>query len=254
MKKFLIILALLFITFNQSIAQEYKQLLDSAKIYFEKEKYFEAYENYNAARVYGKKFPSIVLKAEAGMKKSIVKIKKQKEIVDSLLVVAKEMQLKVETAMFDKAVKEYFKDWKGYANYKHESERKEILQQINSLDLSNNALMRVPKEIAECPNLTHINLLGNNDIDWASSENTLSRLNKNAGIYVSVNDLSDIDSTYWKLITGIEIRGNSFLEIPQNILEQKQLTYLDLSFNQLSSLPVKIGNLTNLITLYFRKE
>jgi len=61
--------------------------------------------------------------------------------------------------MFDKAVKEHFKDWKGFANYdwtdEYEDNTKkglEILQKVDSLDLSSSALLRLPTEIAECPN------------------------------------------------------------------------------------------------------
>jgi len=189
----------------------------------------------------------------------------EKQRADSLLTQVKLaldraelMQRKVETAMFDKAVKEQFSEWLGYDRYDWSNENNnitkkglEILKKADSLDLSNNALLRIPQEVTKCPNLKHINLLGNSDIDWASSENTLSKLNENVGIYVSVNNLSDIDSTYWHYVTGIEILKNGLNEIPENILQQKQLVYLDLGAdwgkqNYFSTLPNELFTLTNL--------
>ena len=108
-----------------------------------------------------------------------------KQRADSLLRVAnqalaraEEMQRKVETAMFDKAVKQRFPEWKGYANYQDREtyKRTEILDKIDTLDLSQNALLRVPQEVAECKNLKLINLLGNPDIDWIQSAETFAKI------------------------------------------------------------------------------
>ncbi len=182
------------------------------------------------------------------------KADKQKQIAELEIEKADLMQHKVETAMFDKAIKERFPEWLGYDRYDwtdedNETTKKglEILNKVDSLDLSYNALLRIPIEVTKCPNLKHINLLGNPDIDWKASKATLSKLSTSVGLYVSINDLSDIDSTYWHLITGIEILKNGLTEIPENILQQKQLVYLDLSGNNnFSTLPKKFYNLTNL--------
>ena len=162
-----------------------------------------------------------------------------KQRADSLLQVARVMQRRVETAMFDKAVKQHFPEWKGFANYYWNDESNEetkkgldILQKIDSLDLSANALLRVPQEVAKCKNLKLLNLLGNPDIDWKQSTETFAKLGSQIGMYVSVYDLSAIDSTYWHLVTGIELlqkNNQPFDSIPANILHQKQLVYLDLS-------------------------
>ena len=202
------------------------------------ENYFDAYAKYRNAEYWAGNNNAKKQIASDKMANSIIRIKQRMKKADSLLIVANnalakadEMQLKVETAMFDKAVKEQNKEWKGYANMCYSNgdlkdEGKKILEKIDSLDLSNNALLRLPKEITECPNLKHINLLGNKDIDWQDCF-TKVKTTEIKSIYVTVNDLSEIDSTYWHLITGIEILKDELQEIPKNILQQKQLTYLD---------------------------
>jgi len=205
----------------------------------------------------------------------------EKQNAQQALARAEEMQRRVETAMFDKAVKQRFPEWKGYANER--GNRTEILNKIDSLDLSQNALLRVPQEVAECKNLKHLNLLGNPDIDWKQSAETFAKLGSQVEMYVSVYDLSAIDSVYWHFVTGIELlqtKDKPFDNIPANILQQKQLKYLDLSGNlyriyivsnnfsditsvcnltqleylnfeycNVSNLPLEIGKLTNLISL-----
>ena len=176
--------------------------------------------------------------------------KEEKQKVTKALLYAEEMQAKVETAMFDKAVKEQFKEWRGYSNYGGFSwyDITEILNKVTELDLHNNALLRIPKEVLECPNLTHINLLENPNINWKETESTLKNLDTKVGLYVSIRDLRDINKEYWHLVTGIDLIEKKVDSIPQNILQQKQLEYLELN-NQLTSLPKEIGNLTSLTEL-----
>jgi len=191
------------------------------------------------------------------------KAESQKQEIDSLyqlsksaLALAEEMQQKVETALLDKAIKDHFKDWKGFAKYSQaDSTQYKILNRIDSLDLSDNALLRIPKEVSKCPNLKFINLLGNTVFDWKASDSILSKLNDNLEIYASVKDLSEIDSSYWHLVTGLEILPQNSISIPQNILKQKQLKYLNLDENELLYLPPEIGSLTNLreLSLYRNK-
>ena len=75
MKKHILILFVVLLMGTNSFAQQHQEYLDSAEIYFNQEKYFEAYQRYRAAKVWGKKTPSIVAQGEEGMDKSIVGIK-----------------------------------------------------------------------------------------------------------------------------------------------------------------------------------
>ena len=186
---------------------------------------------------------------------ALKKAEEEKKKAQEALAKAEEMQIKAETATFDKAVKERAKEWKGYANLVYDgtltNDGKEILSKIDSLDLSASGLLRIPKEVLECPNLKHINLLGNIDIDWQQSSGILSKLKPETGLYVSVLDLDDIPKAHWKNITGIRMAQVLLSEIPANILEQKQLVYLNISGvyklnNKFNTLPKKLFELTNL--------
>ncbi len=308
MKNTIIILLLLIATTTKVQAQ-YEGFFKQGKEREKQQQYYKAIKSYTAANAFAttdeqkkevqkrinfcaNKLENLRTEAEQQRKlaeQAKIEAEKQKNLAlqekarsDSLLKVAEEMRQKVETAMFDKAVKERFTEWLGYNRYdwdykSDENTKKglEILQKVDSLDLSYNALLRLPKEVTECPNLKHINLLGNPDIDWNDVFTKLKGTQVNS-IYVSVNDLSDIDSNYHDMITGIEILRNGLTEIPENILRQKQLEYLDLSgewensnyitlrtelieftnlkylnleYCSIDSLPHEIGNLTNLIYL-----
>lgn len=284
MQKTILFLSILAFVANVALAQTdyYTKYYNLGIAKYKAGEYLNALEHFDAAYKFADteqqkdKADAYKQKCRDGAKRQQAEIKQQKadlEIAlkeaeeakaesDSLLNVAnlalakaEEMQTKEETAVFDKAVKERNKDWKGYANYYWRSDYLEetkkgleILSKIDSLDLSNNALLRLPKEIAECPNLKHINLLGNPNIDWNDCFEKVEKTGINS-VYVSVNDLSDIGQEYWKYVTGIEISGNELQKIPENILQQKQLTYLDLRDNKLTILPHEIGELTNLSCL-----
>lgn len=231
-----------------NLSAQYSKAYNEAKRYEKKGEYYRAIQFYNAANVSRDK-PSannidkridfcanqlnkLKLKAE----NALAEAEKQKQKSDSLLIVAnaalkkaEKMQTKVETAMFDKAVKEQNKEWRGYVNYTDKDDRKKNLEKIDTLDLSACALLRLPKEIADCKNLKSLNLLKNKDINWNGCFKKLSACKQLTELKVSVEDLTYIDSVFWKCITGIEITKKGLKNIPQNILKQKQLTYLDIS-------------------------
>jgi len=217
---------------------------------------------------------------------------KQKQKADSLLEVAnaalqkvEQMQRKVEIAMFDQAVFEKNKDWKGFDRYNwknandNETVRgKEILEKIDSLDLSYNALLRIPIQVLKCPNLKHLNLLGNPDINWIRSAETLDKLNENTSIYITISNIDNIPDKYHKYISGLQILEAGFDGIQDNILALKNLTFLDIAGGEniknnfgtlpdalfqlnklqklnlsncnISKLPAEIGNLKNLNSLH----
>ena len=240
MKKTIIIFITLFLIKSASFAQVYKELLDSAELYYTQDRYFEAYDNFRAAKTYGKKVPSIVLKAEKGMDKSIASIKvavsemkKQKKIADYNAEKAKEWQLKINLGKFDDAVKKHYYQWTGYEIFSDAGEgleedleaRNEILSKIDTLDFSNQNLLFLPKQILECKNLKSINLAGNPNIDWQDCFTKLSSL---------------------KSLTDLNLNNNKLRKIPEEIKHFNNLIRLSLSRNNLDSLPIEIGELIKL--------
>lgn len=189
---------------------------------------------------------------------AMVTTKKQKEEIDRLyrssqlaLVHAKKMQEKAETVILERAIKDRSPNWKGFSEYSRAEslERDRMLGGIDSLDLSDNGLLRIPRDVLKCFNLKHLNLFGNPDINWEDSESILNQLNPDVGIYVSISDLKKISSSYWHFITGIALLTDTLKHLPQNILDQKQLKCLIADGNELEILPSEIGYLTNLIKL-----
>jgi len=270
MKPIILTLAILALLVLNTNAQNFTKYFNRGVELYDSNKYYLAYKQFDASRKVAvvEKNTSNINTAQTWIDKAVAGIEAKMRASDSLAIVASEekekalaaltkaelMQTKVETAMFDKAVKERNSEWKGYTNYTSETDRAEILDLIDTLDLSENALLRIPKEVTECQNLKHINLLGNDDIDWNASSETLSKLSSEVGIYVSVYDLDSIPSDYWSFVTGIEMLTNELTEISENILMQTQLTYLDLSYdylkdNKFSNLN-EIYKLTNLKYLY----
>jgi len=225
--------------------------------------YFAAYKKFRNAEHWAGNDQKRKKAAADAQEIAIANIQKQKELADSLKLIseinlskankalakAEEMQTLVETAMFDKAVKERNKEWKGYVNMES-SERKPILESIDSLDLSSSGLLRIPKEVNECPNLKHINLLGNKNINWKASDSTLTKLNPETEIYISIYNLDSLNQKHWKKVTGLEILEERMSKMPGSILEQTQLIYLSLNWNNFDSLPKQIGNLSKLTSLY----
>ena len=157
-------------TFQQGLKLENKAL------------YHEAIKIYSAAIILAsnkteKEKVAYQINVCAGkLEQTLVDDKRQKEIVEEqkrkakiaeevaleALLKADLMQQKFETAMFDKAVKAHFPEWKGFDKYESlESKKNNILQRIDSLDLSNNALLRIPKEVGSLTNLTYLDLSRN---------------------------------------------------------------------------------------------
>jgi len=293
-KSFLIILITTTL-FNLTIsAQSYNKYMQQGKDFYDKNEYIIALEHFNLAYEFART-KTQEKDVQNWKNKSLEKIKEQqfdlrkalanvKAEAENALKKAEQLQLKVETAMFDKAVKERNIDWKGYANYQswETSEKNKILVKIDTLNLSANALLSLPKEITKCKNLKSLNLLKNENIDWDDCFKKLASCPQLTELKVSVKDLHQIDSVYWKRITGLEITAKNLTGIPQNILNQKQLTYLDvsgeyfnkntikslplalfelkdlkylnLSYCEIIELPPKIGKLTNLTSLNLRNN
>jgi len=85
MKHITLTLTILILISINTFAQKYKDYLDSAELKFSQEKYFDAYQFYKAAKVYGKNIPSIVAQSEDGIEKSIGAIEQERITMQKLL-------------------------------------------------------------------------------------------------------------------------------------------------------------------------
>jgi hypothetical protein len=136
-----------------------------------------------------------------------------------------------ETSIFDKAVKSRIREWNGYLHFLDLSmaERDAILKKIDTLDLSGYDLTTLPQEIKDCIYLKSLNLLKNNFANWDSVFLKISLLKQLSDFKITINlaDFNKLKPDYQKLITGIEIIAPNLNQIPDNIIDQNQLTYLD---------------------------
>jgi len=279
---------------QQEKAQEFYKNVKKFYTAFNKEKRKEQISFYeNLINFYTHALIKLQEEAEQGRKPS----ESTYYNTDSLLIKinqyldsAEQILSKTETAIFDKAVKEQFPQWLGYDKYnwnlKNDDNTKnglEILSKIDTIDLSHYGLMHIPEEITKCPNLKHINLLGNNYIDLKNVFQTLKRTQVNS-VYFSVIATTDIDSEYLHLVTKIglqldnvcrlgylldyvylylflpdnekisnltelDLSGKNLVDLSPEISKFNKLTKLNLSYNQLSTLPPEIANLTHLRVL-----
>jgi len=113
MKKIILIsifIALTACTFAQvKDFKQYNTYMSEGNELAAKKNYFDAYEKYRKAEFWAGNDQKCKNAAQNAMDKNIAAIKQQIKIADSLLIVADNMQRKVETVMFDKAVKERYK-------------------------------------------------------------------------------------------------------------------------------------------------
>lgn len=130
----------------------------------------------------------------------------------------------------------------------------EILKKIDTLDLTYGYLLRLPYQVENCPNLKHINLIGNRSFSWDRSKEILDSLPLGTTFYVTVKDLNDIPEKNRKRINGVEIfqeKNCELDEFPKNLLQQKDMEYLSIKGrvwdrNHFNKLPSELFGLTKL--------
>jgi len=254
MNKLFLFLTIACISFGAaSNAQAYSNYMQQGKAHFNNKDFKTAVERFTLAYDLAKTEEE-KNDAKNWKDKSLEKIGQIQKVAKDSLAQAEIKKRQFETAMFDKAVKEYYKGWKGYENYLVNGvlndEGTRILEQLDSLDLSQNDLSRIPVEVLNCPKLKYINILGNPAINWRESVGRLVAVKSNISLYVSVKDFDNIPGPYQKNITGIEVVQSKSNVIPANILSQKQLIYIDICINELTELSPQIGDLTGLTELY----
>ncbi|XP_076238365.1 leucine-rich repeat-containing protein 58 [Calliopsis andreniformis] len=148
---------------------------------------------------------------------------------------------------------------------------------LDSLDISNCGLHRLPDFLGDCPlsclvakhnnlcngslpksfenlvNLRELNLSGNRLTDFPEQVLDLTELKY---LYLGGNHISEISKDVWKLqrLHVLSMGGNRLTEVPSTLGQLKSLQALVLCDNMLESLPSSIANLTNLKSLLLHKN
>lgn len=121
------------------------------------------------------------------------------------------------------------------------------LKNIDYLHLSNNKLQILPKTIANLQNLLILELGSNNFQNFPKAVCQITSLQR---LNVSFNHLNRLPTSLTNLVNlfDFSVSNNMFIQLP-DVITNLNLTCLQISNNQLKSLPEKIGNLTGLTHL-----
>ncbi|KAG7197365.1 hypothetical protein KM043_018472 [Ampulex compressa] len=148
---------------------------------------------------------------------------------------------------------------------------------LNSLDISNCGLNRLPDFLGDCPlscliakhnnlsndslpktfdnlpGLRELNLSGNRLTDFPEQVLDLTALKY---LYLGGNNITEITKDIWKLqrLQVLSIGGNMLTDVPSTLGQLKSLQALVLCDNMLESLPSSIASLTNLKSLLLHKN
>jgi len=122
------------------------------------------------------------------------------------------------------------------------------LKNLKKLYLNDNQLSDLPKEIAELKSLQTLDLRNNQLSDLPKEIAELKSLQE---LYLSSNQLSDLSKEIAELknLKKLYLNDNQLSDLPKEIAELKSLQTLNLSSNQLSDLPKEIAELKSLQTL-----
>ena len=124
----------------------------------------------------------------------------------------------------------------------------ENLQQLQKLLLYFNQITEIPKEIENLQQLQELYLNYNRLTEIPKEIGNLQQLQK---LYLNHNRLAEIPKEIGNLqqLQTLDLSNNRLTEIPKEIGNLQQLQTLDLSNNRLTEIPKEIGNLQQLQTL-----
>ena len=119
---------------------------------------------------------------------------------------------------------------------------------IKELNLCNNQLTQLPREICQLTQLTEL-YLSSNKLTQLPSE--IGQLTQLTYLSLSDNQLTQLPTEIGNLtqLTRLYLSNNELTQLPSEIGQLTQLTHLYLHNNRLTQLPTEIGNLTQLTYL-----
>lgn len=120
---------------------------------------------------------------------------------------------------------------------------------VLSIDVANQGLSKLPKQLSALEKIVSINLLGN---ELTSFPEVLTQLNSLQEVSLSSNRLTKVSPKIGALknLRILILNFNSIQELPKEISELKNLLYLELGRNKITKLPEEIKFLVNLQELH----
>jgi Leucine-rich repeat (LRR) protein len=133
----------------------------------------------------------------------------------------------------------------GGWNNLDESSMRDLVKDVISLDVSDNAFTSMPESISTFSNVKEIDASSNPGIEipaWIGELHGLERLDLSSSSLVQVPDgLKSLEN-----LTTLSIAQNSIYALPEWLERLGSLRRLDAAANRISSLPESIGGLRNL--------
>ena len=126
-------------------------------------------------------------------------------------------------------------------------------EKVLSIDVDNQSLKIIPKEISKLKNIVSINLGGNNFVKFPKEICNLTTLDE---LSMSSSGLTYVDKEVGNLknLRILILNFNQIKSLPKEIGKLTNLLYLELGRNQLKTLPNEIRNLTNLQELHIENN
>ncbi len=121
------------------------------------------------------------------------------------------------------------------------------LTNLTTLNLSGNKLKILPNEIGLLSNLNYLYLSDNELEDLPSSFGNLSKI---YDLWIDKNIFSDLPECVWNMeVKDLRLSKNYLHKISPQIDKMTKLCHLDLSFNNISDIPLEFYKLKKLSTL-----
>ncbi|WCM49068.1 NEL-type E3 ubiquitin ligase domain-containing protein [Pseudomonas sp. WJP1] len=108
---------------------------------------------------------------------------------------------------------------------------------VRSLTLSQNGLGSLPEAVTQCQELTRLNASFTDIRANVPLQRQLRSLPRLQWLDLGENHLSEFDMTGLDRLQGLDLRGNNLRDWPVGVLEAPALTTLELTSNQISSIP-----------------
>lgn len=132
-------------------------------------------------------------------------------------------------------------------------ENSEKIEKIPNLNLDNNQLTSLPKEIGNLSRLRNLDLRGN---QLTSLPKEMGNLTELECLYLNGNQLTSLPKEIGNFLhlKKLYIADNRLTDLPKEIGKLSKLKYLGLSGNQLTNLPKEIRNHSELKYLHLDKN